>query len=360
MDYMENLKELGKIGKSMLVQLAGLVENYKQVQYEEKIDYKNCNPDCPFYEYYKNNPEDFSSAYCTEHCRKNISLVPKTVYNNEKNVYRLQYSSSRLSKMQIKQLMLYHFMDVDSNGFIKYISINNISKILNCNAKTVLNNNMKFVSLGLIALSKIDNKLFNLKLIGYDRYHLNKYDGGTGYVVMSKELLMSLMELKNVNSLRLEIRKLIKVDNDSLNNGNKDASSYTYKEIKRFLPGYIDCAKIKNEIASKHASAFDTIIDEDHVEFKLLEEFNGKILKSKKQTVYTEKYKDILTDWKFDEKDLKQVIDDLVQMSFEYGFDKVAATVKQISSSPSKNEVDSICKLTRHLIKASMYEKITA
>jgi hypothetical protein len=147
----------------------------------------------------------------------------------------------RLSKTQLKQILYYHFLNMDAKGIIKKVNVHKVAEALNCSINTIINNNNRLIELGFIGCTYLSSKIFNIFLVGYSKYHLTKEQGGNGYIQMSKEVLTELLKVKNVNVLRFELRRLLKVDNDSfkvLSEATNTESTYSYNEIKRVMPKY--------------------------------------------------------------------------------------------------------------------------
>ena len=352
----KHLKETAKIGKSLLIRLAGIIENHKKIEYDKILDFKNCSSDCPFLVKRNQCLDTFDDTYCSFHCKKNISYIPKSVYYNEKNRYKLiSFENVRLSKLQIKQSLLYHFQNVDNNGFVKYLSEEKLAKELNCSLKTINNNNKRLVDLGFIAYSNTGDNLFNLKILGYEYYHLTKREGGTGYITMSSHLLESLLKIENVNSLRLEIRKLLKADNDSTS--DTTTSSYTYTEIKRFLPRYMSKSTIK-KIASTQSAGLITIIHDNCIEFEIDKGYDGKLLRKEKQLVYVDEIKETLKEVELEID--SRAVEDLSNMAFEYGIDIIKQALTDISIIYDKVEVYNYCGLVRNYIRNMSFQNIIA
>ena len=180
-----NIKEFAKVGKSALIRLAGTIENFKIIETHDVVNFEGCNKDCPFYQERCNSPANFDSTYCDDYCRKHITTTLKSSYYNETNRYKLNGTSKwktpippkteiRLSKLQVKQFLLYHFKNVDRYGIIKSLSEQELADNLGCTLRTVRNNNKRLVDLGFISFSHAGfNNYINVRILGYQNYHLS-------------------------------------------------------------------------------------------------------------------------------------------------------------------------------------------
>jgi len=308
------MTNFGRIGKSFIRSITGVQENYSTDEIIELTDISVCCK-CPFFA----NTSKIQSEYCQNYCTKAKITKIKKKYYNEANRFHLPIKE-RLSKTQLKQILLYHFLGVDKNGIVKNLSAKEIAKILNCNEKTVTNNNKRLVKLNYILYSKISNDKFSVLLIDYKNYHLATREGGNGgYITMPKNLLRTLLNVNKVNSLRLELRKLIEFDNQNVNSEETVSGEYTYKDIKRFLPDYLRYKKAIEDVISNESKAFDTIIKDNGIAFKLKDIYNPEGIKQKIIEKCEMTFNNYFEKFAFEEKDLT----DIFQMSIQYGIEKV-------------------------------------
>lgn len=356
------LKEFANIGKSILTLSVGICENYKQEIICEEIDYAACSPECPFFNFSIDQKKD----YCINHCSAAPKKLPEITYVNEKNKYRLSTidisEKKRLSKFQLLQFMLYHFLSVDSNGIIKYTSIKEIAKILGCTTKTVRNNNEVLRRMGFVATSTITTDIFNIIILGYKDYRLSQKDGGHGYIPMAQDFFAKLIEIDNVNAIRLCIRELIKADDDEVKLNEKiEESVFTYKNIKHFMPKNISYKSAIEDIVNKTSELFDIEKKASFMSFQLKDEFNGKKLKLIKEEVFKKNLTVFLDDNKI--AHTNKDISDLVQLSMEYGFSHVEIAIAEYSSKYIKllnDGIENLGGFIRELIRKKFFENIAA
>lgn len=347
------MQDFAKVGKSFLRRVTGVQDNYKIVEKEEIIDWENCS-ECPMYKVLISNKGELDELildHCKNNCKRCISYKEKTIYHNESNEFKIPKTRERLSKTQIKQILLYHFLGVDKNGVVKNINEKFLAKYLGCDIKTVRNNNERFVELNYIILGRVSDDTINIILVGYKDYYLNAYEGGRGYITIHKDLLDEFIKIDNVNTLRLEIRQLIKFDD--LNIGTEDIkeASYTYKEIKRFLPDYLNYKGAIDNIVKQKSGAFDVTIKEKEIKFKLKDKYIGKNIKD----IVNENNYAILMDYCGYEGILLTTKDedDLLQMGLQYGIDSVMDALSIVNKNYFKKGiiVRNIGGLVRSIIK---------
>lgn len=337
-----------KIGKSFLRRLTGVQENFKIVEKVPVVDWNNC-VNCTLYKTDANNGNNELLNYCMNFCKKCITYQEKITYYNESNRYLIPRDQERLSKSQIKQLILYHFLNVDRNGFIKNISEKELASYLGCTLKTVRANNIKFVKLNYILFARVSDDIINICLLDYKRYFLSSYDGGRGYLTMHKDLLDELLAIKNVNALRLEIRELIKFDDININAVEIKPASYSYVELKRFLPRYINYRRKIVSILNYKSNAFELKVTEKGIEFKLNSDYivNRKELESKYTIALVDYLEEnnILVD--------NKALDDLIQMSIQYDLNIVIDALNVVKKTYFANDIpiENLGGLVRHIIK---------
>lgn len=354
------LKEIANIGKSALILAVGLCENYKREMYVEEIDFASCSDSCPF----KNLEGDKKYEYCKNNCTIAPKKKPEVVYVNEKNKYKIKFvdvlEQKRLSKLQLQQFLLYHFLNVDSNGVIKYASIKEIASMLNCTKRSVRENNEVLKELGLIVYSSLSRDVFSIAILGYKKYRDTRANYGTGYIPMPKEFFKALLNFKNVNTMRLAIRLLVRFD-DMSSKKEDEPCMYSYNDLKHFMPKNISYKNIIDKTLEGLETLFDIEKRASVVVFKLKNEFNGKVQKVEKKKEYTSTITNTLTENNiyYKEKD----ISDLVDLSIEYGLDTVINAIS-IYISKYKEEIDeniyNFGGFIRQLIKKSIFERLVA
>jgi hypothetical protein len=352
-------REIGRIGKSIIAKVVGLERNYKKVEMITIRDYSICNSSCPFYKFKSSQNE-----YCNKHCEKVVKKTPSISYINEKHHYNLQSVPTGMSKSQIKQFLYYHFLPIDDNGIIQYVSIHETATKLDCTEKTVRNNLDKFVDTNLLSYTKINADLYTLYLPDYKKYHLTRYQGGTGYIQLAQEAFHKILNINNVNSLRLELRRILKFDNDYIKVKDIDTysdidfcSTYTFDEIKRVMPDHINYKNIIQNTLNNTSDIFSVEQDDTTIKFKLKDEYNSQFLKESKYLNFKHAFYNFYNSETLISYPRPEELEDLVQMSFEYGFESVIEALRNYIQNYYNNNIviKNVCGFIRTLIRKSMF-----
>lgn len=246
------LNNFARIGKGVLSKSIGLQKNYVEV-YEKRDDKLNevqshCR-ECPVFQVKKQLQEyGLENAYEEIHCRckgcsqavYEPSFEVKRKYINEKNKYGYQPT---LKSNAIKLLLLYHFLQPDSLGFIKNVNIKELAEKLGCTSATIHYSNQVLAQYGYCYISEsglYDNHI-NILLPEYKNYHKTANEGGRGYITMSSVMMQDLLGIEKLNTLRLNLKGILEIDNASFGDTqNPYVSSATpsYKKLQGFLPDY--------------------------------------------------------------------------------------------------------------------------
>ena len=176
----------------------------------------------------------------------------KNVYVNEKNKYGVRYE---LKKNALMLFLYLHYLNPDTSGLV-YICIEDAAQELHCTERTIRNNLKLLNKHNYIALSttQVFPGYYKLFLREYKSYFLPAEQGGRGYCVFPLEHLHSLIELPDINSIRLAIRNLIP---ETISSETKRIEK-SYVEVQRDLPSYCSKRRIRDLITSK---AFTKIFD---------------------------------------------------------------------------------------------------
>lgn len=365
------LKKFFKVGKITMLKMTSVQNLYKNVNKSNVTSDRviernkdNCS-NCIMYkkhiEYITNSKSNndkkneiektlqYFNRYCKEYCTK--SYYTKSTSNGKKE---------RLSRLQLCQLLLYHALGPDEKGFVRNISEKEVASILGCTVKTIRNNNIRLVNLNYILLSKYTEDKFNILLLDYKNYHLSSKEGGRGYITMSSDLFIKLIKINNVNSLRLEIRNLVKFDDQNVKRIKVRKASYTYKKIRSFLPDYMNYQIIKNKVIKETSGVFDITKTNEGIVFALKSEYNAKLQKKKLSKKYEICFKNycMSKNIPLTQKDY----DDLVQMSLEYRFNDVIDALSIVYRNYYLKDVniENYGGLIREIIESNLHKKITA
>lgn len=359
-------KEIGKIGKRLLIQVAGITQNYKEETVVEEIDFNSCPVECIFQRF----DAEKKRNVCFNHCPYNQKTeTPKVVYMNERHRYHIRtvngFEDSRVSKFQLLQLLTYHFLGTDSNGFVPFVSTKELAEELACTVRTIRNNNKRLEALGFISFHNYGKDLFSVKINGYETYHLKKEEGGTGYVQMTQSFLTALYSMENVNVMRLAIRSLLKFDNEAVSNSD-ERCEYSYNDIKRFMPTNINHKKIIDELMAKTTHIFDIETGDDRIFISLKEAFNGKVQKIQKAELFStllSEHIDVVNETSSAETPLALSPDEtenLVELALEYGIHHVveALDIYENYRESTPEKIKNIGGFIRVVIKNSLNRSI--
>lgn len=285
------LNNFARIGKGVLTKAIGLQKNYTEI-YEKAESKLNENKskclNCPIH----NLKSQFQALGIDEvynqlhtQCKGCSTAVWEDSYQvsvkyiNEKNRYGYQPT---LKSNAIKLFITYHFLQPDTLGFIKNVSLKDLSLLLGCTVATIKANNDALSSYGYcyICDSGIYNNHVNILLPEYKNYHKPAHEGGRGYINMSMDLLKSILTIEELNTLRLNIKGIIDVDNASIFNVQEQASNNvttSYRKLRGFLPSYCKRNVIRGAL-EKSDSIFDFSFNDVSITFKIKEKFSHKTL----------------------------------------------------------------------------------
>jgi hypothetical protein len=329
------LANFANIGKSVLLKAIGLQTNTKSVEIVTKsvIDAESsgCLSCLNYSLKIKSTKDGKLYAQAMEVCANCNSCKYKEVeeerivYINEKNKHGYL---PRLKSLAIKQFMLYHFLEPDKYGVVTNLNCNEIASVLNCSAKSVKNNNLLLENYGYIQCDSYNHGNFTVLLNEYATYHLPASKGGRGYITLTPELLQAFIACPTLNSLRIELRKLIELDTQNLR-GNYTAITRDISELRNTLPSYCKPCVVKKAL-SIGTQVFDTVINNSMVTFTIKACY---LIKEKRKEI-ADSYKSKLSDF------LKQVKDILFDLKFIGDSIQIPDNIKSFLYSPDTNNTD--------------------
>lgn len=338
-----DMKEIAKIGKTIIRQLSSGIEQYMIID----------NPNTPGHSCPYENVEDekLRQKLCELNCDIKPADQPKVFVQHK-----------RLSKLQMLQLLYYHFLPIDSRGVILGISEKSVAQALNCTVRSVQNNNKVLEETGIIYSSNCGEGRINVMILPYKQYHATKEEGGSGYLSMSVEFFELLLHVKNVNALRMELRKLLVYDNDTAKRiyGKSEVSHISKNDWKLFLPKYTHTQTKLESIIEDGTEAFKTTAEHATVYFVMDSRYNGKLLKEQKEQLYSRHLSDLLsTTFLFMEK---RDTADLVQLCFEYSYNEVHHAIEEwlqeCAIDEQKKMIQNIGGYIRTVIRKNRHESL--
>ena len=398
------LNQFARIGKGVISKSIGLQKNYKEI-YEKGPDvlneHKSGCMNCPIYEKKQmllslglSDPVELLNSHCKT-CSTAVweSSYKCVNYVNEKNRYGYQPT---LKCYAIKLLLLYHFLQPDGNGFVMNANVKELAQMLGCTTATIHASNDALIEYGYCYISTLYDNQFNVHLPEYKDYHKTAAEGGRGYITMSSDMLKDLMAIPALNTLRLNLKGILEVDNASYTRTNEDTYSTvttSFLKLRGFLPTYC-----KNNVIRKALEQDDSIFDLEFqdagVSFRIHDKYAQKklrdaMLKDTKDSIITyvedlndifeaadaaspfekEQYKDILSTMHIEASDkypalLINLTDyaDLAGLALQYNLQMVFMAISQIYNNYviTRRPIDNFGALTRTIIRNSSYSKMAS
>lgn len=307
---MNIVKVFARIGKRALVRMVGIADNYKVIR-------ENGSP----------------------------------VYINERHYYKFKHVEveKRLSRFQLLQLISYHFY-ADGRGLIKHLHLQTLADQLGCHVKTLKLNHDILVEEGYINYSHAGKGRVNISLCDYHTYHLKKHEGGYGYLTLSQDTLQALIDMKDVNALRLTLRHLLK--GDSMSEEPKEGLFSRLTEIKGMIPRYLRYKKAIVSLFDKARSIIQSRTFSTAIKYHIRGSHNSRI---QKERYFQEHFNDIHQYCQHELKEkpalrrLFSSLDDVVTLSFEYGLDTVLNGLQLVFYQLDKDNYQTIRNLGAYL-----------
>lgn len=263
------LKENSRISKEALNKL--ITGSLKEIMPTQKIKMiTNCD-NCP----YRGLPKEQFQDKCTDSCEfKNISEVvdiqeiseiTKTIINPNSNneiIVKMPYvvyksKNTLFSKTAIKQYLLYNFFNVNKYYIIKNISLKYISDLMGVSLATIKRNNEILQELNLIHVTYTGFNMYDISVIGKNKLHATEEEGGKGYLTISKEFLFHLLNISNVNSLKIELKKMLISDYTANIYKDRKITDISISSFKNVLPFYLKKGrKAIKEVLTQNNSLF--------------------------------------------------------------------------------------------------------
>ena len=287
------LNHFARIGKGVLSKSIGLQKNYVEV-YSKGPDVLNENKSgchtCPIHQlkqYLLSLGLPDVAEQIQEQCKTCSTSVWEPSYTrsiryiNEKNLYGYQPT---LKSNALKLLLLYHFLQPDAQGFIKNVSTKALAEKIGCTTATIQASNkvLEEYNYCYICDSGLYDNHINIFLPEYKNYHKTAAEGGRGYVTMSSDMLMDLIGITSLNTLRLNLKGILEVDNASYAHTHSDTYSTvktSYEKLRGFLPSYCKNNVIRRAL-EQNDSIFDLSFFDKGVSFTIHEKYAQKKMRN--------------------------------------------------------------------------------
>lgn len=287
-----------RIGVKKLISIIGVERpHFKDVSDTKGYKPKYCSRvHCSFYQQLQNSTlseeqkELLISGMCEE-CALEDKKAKKYIDDkNEKYSYKIE-KELLLSKSKLKQFILHH-ATCDTFGVTKQLSIKEVADELRYSERTIKDNMKYFTSNNLLYVCKITPDRFSSAIADYKDYFKSREEYGRGYIEIPKEIIQFLLSANDINEMRFILRGLIKNSQTNRADDEIKAVSYSFDDIKNFLPRHINCPKkIERVVSVSTKNIFNVNILKSGIELKLKPEFELGNIKSKN----IDKYKVALT-----------------------------------------------------------------
>lgn len=291
---MVNIYQYAPIGKSNLIQALGLQEPYK----EGKAS--TCSS-CKFYGLLE------PSEYGSQHDKCEACAVCRSMTENagsnyvyEKNIYAINgvVRKKMSSSQEIHLYLLLHFLHSAQYGVTAVVDEKEVADILGVHVRTVQNNLEKLKKMGYITYQMHPDEgksAVAVRISNYEEMFKPQSRGGRGYVIFSKEMLKKFFNIKNINSLRIQLRMFIDNDKEVLMKGAPEEQliTKTYKEIGRYLPSYCKRNVIKKAL-SQSSKLLQIETGQNSVTFLIDKKYNAGKRKKEQESEYKQMIEEFL------------------------------------------------------------------
>lgn len=182
-------------------------------------------------------------------------------YLYEKHRYHISqpYLEQKWSKSAIRQFLAYVSLS-NNEGKIHFVSESDLSDMTGISLRTLQQNNKEFEKNGLLSYRRIWGEFLDVEIHNYTEEVRDlevSEDGAvsskTGYTSIWHEVIQKLMEIKNINELRLALRSLVAFEKE-VHVQQLDEAILSYDEIKGFLPSYCGYKKAIKEMIGNLSS----------------------------------------------------------------------------------------------------------
>lgn len=327
-----HLNTFARIGKGIISKAIGLQRNHKEIVIDGPDKLNEIKSGCQSCPYYGKKLDKIALGLsdadlpCRE-CHQAVwEHTYSTVYVNEKNQYGYQPT---LKTNAIKLLLLYHFLQPDPLGLIKNVNIKELAETLCCTVATIRNCNDILVEYGYCYTSNNgwDDDCINVLLPAYKDYHKTAKEGGRGYLTMTSSMFGNLLSINTLNPLRLTLKGLLEVDNQSPQTTDAN-TKISYKKLRYFLPDYCRRNVIQKALKQNNP-IFDITLKDDCVIYNLPDKLSQSYLRKKLEIQCTDDIKDYISQLNnlFSNGDLTS----------EYSIDDFHTILHTLSIEPAKN-----------------------
>ena len=256
-----------RVGRSPLIKAVGLQKNFKEVFYTETLELDRYASGCFSCPNYKNVEfAEFMPPQIQTKAKQCCASCPFAQY--EKNMFGY---ARRLTAIPLKLLLVYHFGSPNPQGIVRGYNTTQLAAYLGCSPRSVRNANITLAEYGYIhVLESLKKNHFDVMLMEYKDYAKTAREGGRGYATFNKEFLDEIMQITDINQLRVFLR--IALDLDTKKDPEEEIS---YSSLQRFLPDYCKKGVIQKALSAA-SRLYDLVFDNDKIKFTLNTIFHGR------------------------------------------------------------------------------------
>ncbi|MCC0648418.1 hypothetical protein C4097_06465 [Clostridioides difficile] len=260
-----------------------------------------------------------------------------------------------VTKSLIKQYLVYHFLPYNKCFVRKHVSYKDIAILCGISIPTARKNQDLLSILGLAYFTPSSNGYGKFDIVISDEYknHFKKKYGGGGYITLTLDDLVNFLDINCINELKVELKKLLWVDAAKKSKGKKIV--FNKANLVNNLPEYIKkSSKLINNIIYSKNSKFKPLGNRlDITNYKSKSEFNKNFRDSARKKILnlldngkfslSSNYSDTLLNSKSKKPSLETnikleaekalIINDLVNLSIEFGFKKVLIALNHMFDS---------------------------
>lgn len=268
-----------RVGRSPLIKAVGLQKNFKEIYYTETLEldrYASGCFSCPNYknvEFAEFMPPQIQAQtkQCCASCpfaQYKIVYKEHVKYINEKNMFGY---AKRLTAIPLKLLLVYHFGSPNPQGIVRGYNTTELAVCLGCSPRSIRNANITLEEYGYIhILESLQKNHFDIMLMEYKDYAKTAREGGRGYATFTREFLDEILQVTDINQLRVFLR--VALDLDTKKDPEEEIS---YSSLQRFLPDYCKKGVIQKALSAA-SRLYDLVFDNDKVKFTLNVIFHGR------------------------------------------------------------------------------------
>ena len=156
--------------------------------------------------------------------------------------------------------------------------------------------------------------------------HLTAREGGSGYFTVSSSMMDTILSIKNVNALRLDLLWSLRSDDDSLH--KKEHSSFVIKELKNVLPSHMAYSNRIEFYKKDTPSLFLFSVDKKKITFSLKGGLSFRISYDDYKLSFYDEIKAALSSLEL--PDSKELVLNLCELTSEFTLTNIRNSLKQI------------------------------